>query len=65
MLPTNVPSLKTSQRNVCFLGWLQISLLLETSLKNRYLPEPPAYIKTTIIADDDNPINIFKIKSVV
>ena len=63
MLPTNVPSLKTWHLNVCFLGWLHISLVLETSLKNRYFPEPPAYINETSIADDDNPNNIFNIKS--
>jgi hypothetical protein len=42
-----------------------MSLLLETSLKNKYLPDPPVYINVTIKADDATPSNIFKNKSLI
>ena len=65
MLPTNVPSLKTEHLKVWFLATLQTSFVLEVSLKNKNLLEPPAYISVTIKADDDNPSKTFKNKSPV
>ena len=65
MLPTNVPSLKTWHRNICLEGTEQTSFVLDVSLKNKNLLDPPAYIKVTIKADDANPSKTFKNKSPV
>ena len=65
MLPTSVPSLKTWHRNICLEGTLQTSLVLDVSLKNKNLLEPPAYINVTIKADDAKPSKTFKNKSPV
>ena len=65
MLPTNIPSLKTLHLNVWFLATEHTSFVLDVSLKNKYLPEPPAYIREIINADDDNPSKILIIKSLV
>jgi hypothetical protein len=50
---------------VWFLATEQTSFVLEVSLKNKNLLDPPAYIKVTIKADDANPSNTFKNKSAV
>jgi len=40
-----------------------MSFPLDTSLKNKYLPEPPEYISEIIKAAVTNPIKIFKKRS--
>jgi hypothetical protein len=59
------PFLKTEHRNICLEGTEQTSFVLEVSLKNKNLLEPPAYIKVTIRADEANPNKTFKNKSLV
>ena len=59
------PFLKTEHLKFWFLATEQTSFVLEVSLKNKNLLEPPAYIQVTIKADDDNPSKTFKNKSPV
>ena len=59
------PPWKIEHRNVCLEGTLQTSFVLDVSLKNKNLLDPPAYIRVTIKADDANPSKTFKNKSPV
>ena len=43
VLVTSSPFLNTLHLNCCFLGIEHISLLLDISLKNKYLDDPPTY----------------------
>ena len=65
MLPTNEPFLYTEHLKVCLEGTVQTSFVLDVSLKNKNLLDPPAYIKVTIKAEDDKPSKTFKNKSLV
>ena len=59
------PFLKIEHLKFWFLATEQTSFVLDVSLKNKNLLDPPAYIKVTISAEDDNPSNTFKNKSPV
>ena len=59
------PPENSEHLNVWFFATEQTSFVLEVSLKNKNLLEPPAYIRVTIKADDARPSKTFKNRSLI